>query len=120
MGEEEDEKVKQKRLELLEKEKMKIEGKKSSGKRREKKEKDKGEEHTSIDELLDDKEDMNKKNVNNEIGDEINDDIMEMEKALAKPIERGRKRKSRDSDVSEASEKITKRFSREKRKCGEI
>merc|ERR1719317_1118809 len=119
--EEEDEKVKQKRLELLEKEKMKIEGKKSSGKRREKKEKDKGEEHTSIDELLDDKEDMNKKNVNNEmdelsdeIGDEINDDIMEMEKALEKPIERGRKRKSRDSDVSEASEKITKRGRRKK------
>merc|ERR1712013_883843 len=107
MGEEEDEKVKQKRLELLEKEKMKIEGKKSSGKRREKKEKDKGEEHTSIDELLDDKEDMNKKNVNNEmdelsdeIGDEINDDSDE------EPLSQKGRKSRRRSTKSDAPPEI--------------
>merc|ERR1712242_290664 len=65
----------------------------------------------------DDKEDKSERNMikeMDELSDEINDDIMEMEKALAKPIGHGRKRKSRDSDVSEVSEKSTKRGRRKK------
>merc|ERR1712130_196446 len=118
--EDEDEKVKQKRLELLEKEKMKIEGKKSSGKKKDRKDKEKAEDLALIDDLLGEKADSTHGNVNkemdelsDEIDDEINDDIMEMEQALVKPG-RGRKRKSIDSDASEVSEKNTKKGRRKK------
>merc|ERR1711892_144257 len=80
-----------------EKERMKIERKKGSGKKKDKKDKEKEEEITPIDELID------------EIDDEINDDIMELESTFAKPINRGRKRKSFGSEMSEISEKISKR-----------
>merc|ERR1711892_1034540 len=102
----------QKRIDLLEKERMKIERKKGSGKKKDKKDKEKEEEITPIDELLDDNEEptkSSKKKDVDEIGDEINDDIMELESTFAKPINRGRKRKSFGSEMSEVSEKISKR-----------
>merc|ERR1711892_878028 len=106
----------QKRIDLLEKERMKIERKKGSGKKKDKKDKEKEEEITPIDELLDDNEEPTKSSkkkdmdeLSDEIDDEINDDIMELESTFAKPINRGRKRKSFGSEMSEISEKISKR-----------
>jgi len=111
-----DEQDRQKRIDLLEKERMKIERKKGNGKKKDKKDKEKEEEITPIDELLDDNEEPTKSSkkkdmseLSDEIDDEINDDIMELESTFAKPINRGRKRKSFGSEMSEISEKISKR-----------
>merc|ERR1711915_618453 len=111
-----------KRMELLENEKMKMGRKKGDSKRKDKKSKDKLDEVTPIEELMGDNEEDVKGDRSNvgelsdelddEITDEFTDDIISLENSLVKPIGRGRKRKSHDSDISfnpELSEKTSKK-----------